>query len=139
MMSLELDTPRRHLQSIKDSVSTLRGLTVRWLHLLPRVYSFDGSVVPIKGDAMSLGCFFYSIRIMITRPCLCRHDRKSASAKIASFHQHTAEACVKSAKAIFALFPDEFNVMRLLETSTWFHIVHYLVQAIITLLIELKF
>lgn len=135
-----LDSSQRQWPDIEDSVSKLWGLTIRWLRQLPREYSFGRSVVPIESDAMSLGCFFYSIRIMITRPCLCRHDRRrSASRIIALFHQNTAEACVNSAKAIVALFPDEFDVTRLSEASTWFQFVHYLVQAIIVLLIELKF
>lgn len=135
-----LDTPRIYWPDIESSVSVLWGLTVRWLHQLPCEYRFDHSVVPMESDAMSLGCLFYSVRITITRPSLCRHDRRrSASPEIAAFHRNTAEACVESAKAIVVLFPDEFNVTRLSEAATWFHFVHYLVQAIIVLLIELKF
>lgn len=135
-----LDSPWRRWSDIEDSICTLWDLTVRWLHQLPHEYSFSRPVVPVESDALSLGCLFYSIRIMITRPCLCRHDRRRMeNSKIALFHKNMAEDCVKSAKAIVGLFPDDFNVPRLFEASTWWQFVHFLVQAIIVLLIEMKF
>ena len=135
-----LDSPRRPWPDIEDSLSTLWGLTTRWLHQLPHAYRFDRSGVSIGSEALSLGCFFYSVRIMISRPCLCRYDaRKAESSRIALFHQNMAKACIESAKAIIALFPDEFDVHGLCEGSTWWQFSHYLVQAIIVLLIEIKF
>lgn len=135
-----LDSPRKRWSDIEDSISTLWELTVCWLQQLPHEYVFTRSAVSVESDARSLGCLFFSIRIMITRPCLCRHDqRRTENPKIASFHENAAEDCVRSAKAIIALFPDEFNVPRLAEASTWWQFVHYLVQAIIILLIEMKF
>lgn len=135
-----IDCSRKQWPDIEASISTLWDSTVLWLRQLPDEYNFGRPDVSLGSAAMSLGCFFYSVRIMITRPCLCRYDRRRmASSKVASFHQNTAEACVKSAKANIELFPDEFNVHRLCEASTWWQFTHYLVQAITILLIELRF
>jgi ABC-type antimicrobial peptide transport system ATPase subunit len=77
---------------------------------------------------------------MITRPCLCQHDRrKMTGSKIALFHQNMADACVNSVKEIVVLFPDNFSISRLSEASAWWQFLHYLIQAIVVLLIELKF
>src|SRR5690349_13810038 len=52
---------------------------------------------------------YYNVKMLITRPCLCRLDRRihNQSRYSSSFNQLTAAECVDAANALALLFPDE--------------------------------
>jgi hypothetical protein len=92
------DSRRTLWPDVEESVSALWRLTERWLHQLPHEYNFGQSAMPVRSDAMTLGCRFIASRVMITRPCLCQlNRRKMTGSNIALFHQNMADACVNSA------------------------------------------
>ena len=63
---------------------------------------------------------------MITRPCLCRSERriKDESDKSAHFNSAMARICVDSARALTALFPDKPVLKFVYEKASWWNVVH---------------
>ena len=88
-----------------------------------------------------LGFGYYSAKIIVNRPALCRTDRKipDASGKARDFDRLTAAKCVHAAKAIIAILPNEPNATGLYGIAPWWLIVHHLVQASTILMLELPF
>lgn len=84
---------------------------------------------------------YCSIRILITRPCLCRTERRirDQSKGSASFNQKTAETCVQAAKELTSLLPDEPSPRELYENGPWWSISHNIMQAMAVLLLELSY
>lgn len=69
---------------------------------------------------------YWSTKILITRPCLCRTERriKNESDRSARFNSEMAEICVNSARALTALFPGEPSPDFVYKTAPWWSIVH---------------
>lgn len=69
---------------------------------------------------------YYSTKILITRPCLCRTERriKRQSEGSANFNQKTAEACVQAAQGLTSLLPDQPDLQSLYENAPWWCIIH---------------
>jgi hypothetical protein len=69
---------------------------------------------------------YWSTKMLVTRPCLCRIDRRirdesNASAK---FNKTSAEACVEAALEMTRLFPDEPDLDFIYSEGPWWAIVH---------------
>jgi hypothetical protein len=82
---------------------------------------------PPKGSrgSLMLRFYYFSTKILITRPCLCRLRRKTKEQSDASavFDQQTAEVCVEAALGLAKLMPS--SVPRsLYENGPWWSIVH---------------
>lgn len=69
---------------------------------------------------------YWSTKILITRPCLCRTERriKHESNQSAQFNSEMAEICVNSARALTALFPDNPGPSFVYEQAPWWSVVH---------------
>jgi hypothetical protein len=88
-----------------------------------------------------LGFFFYSTKMTIHRPCLCRLDRKipGQSNKSLEFNRNSAAACVEAAMEMLQLIPNEPNAVGLIRVGPWWNILHWLVQATTVLMLEISF
>ena len=113
-----------------------------WFMNLPGPYDFtstQSSQCP-AGQKMGLAFLFYSIKVGITRPCLCRLDSVRTQGKKAyDFCSKTAAECVESACHMLTLFPETPDATLLHETCPWWCILHFLMQATTVLLLELAF
>lgn len=112
-----------------------------WLETLPDLFHFSQITSQLfVRQRWSLAFRFYSTRITISRPSLCRRDRLVAREKDSGTGSlDVAEICINSASAMLSLLPDSPNTLWLIEVSPWWCILHYLVQAITVLLLELEF
>ena len=128
---------------VQATISSLNTKLEDWRLRLPPVFDFNKKQrdQQFLSHCMSLGFFYYSILIIINRPCLCRVDRKirdeSSSAK--SFNQETATRCVRAARGMLSLLPDEPDAVGLLKFVPWWCLVHLLMQAATVLMLELSF
>jgi len=70
---------------------------------------------------------YYSLKILVTRPCLCRMERRirGQTSGSADFNQKVAEACVKAAQDMVSMLPEQPNPQDLYETGPWWSIVHH--------------
>lgn len=113
-----------------------------WFMNLPSAYDFTStqtSQCPL-GQRMGLAFLFYSTKIGIARPCLCRLDSSQIEDdKIQEFCNKTAAECVESACHMLTLFPDTPDAALLHRMSPWWCTLHYLMQAATVLLLELSF
>jgi hypothetical protein len=95
----------------------------------------------VQHEQSLLNFHYYSARLLISRPSLCRLERriKGQSHASAAFNHKTARACVQAAQAITRLFPDQPDWMFVCQRSPWWCIVHYIMQAIAVFLLEMSF
>ncbi|KAF1915856.1 fungal-specific transcription factor domain-containing protein [Ampelomyces quisqualis] len=84
---------------------------------------------------------YWSTKMLITRPCLCRIERHivNESDTSAGFNISTAEACVAAALGMVNLFPDEPDIEFVYSQGPWWAITHFIMQSIAVLLLELTY
>lgn len=117
-----------------------------WATGLPNEFVFFNKSQPsrsrYKQQQNTLEILYHNTRILVTRPCLCRLDRriKDQTVRSSEFNQRAALACVDSAQSIAELLPDdpEKNLNILYEQGPWWNMVHTIMQSLIILLLELS-
>jgi len=84
-----------------------------------RKVAFDREQFLLKTD-------YWSTKILITRPCLCRIERRitNESDTSAEFNKRTAEACVEAALEMTKLLPDRPDLNFLYTNGPWWAVVH---------------
>lgn len=114
-----------------------------WYRKLPPTFAFrrkqrDRGFYEIR---LNLGFFYYSTKMTVHRPCLCRLDRKipDQSTKSHNFNRNSAASCVEAAMEMLQLIPDEPNAVGLIRVGPWWNITHWLVQATTVLMLEISF
>jgi hypothetical protein len=70
---------------------------------------------------------YWSIKMVITRPCLCRIERriKNESSNSTQFNTTIAKTCVESALEMVKLFPDQADVQFIAQYCPWWATTHY--------------
>jgi hypothetical protein len=142
----QLYSPNLVSKSWKDVQGYIARLATdldAWLFSLPTdLNPLDDNA---RGQTMQqernlLKTYYYSTKILICRPCLCRLDRRiqSQTQSSANFNHQTAAQCVSAAKSIAACLPDDMAVWskEIYRIFPWWATVHYLMQSIAILLLE---
>ncbi|KAF5852443.1 hypothetical protein GGP41_007844 [Bipolaris sorokiniana] len=91
-------------------------------------------------EPLLLRFHYHSARLVISRPSLCRLERriKAQSDASATFDKNTAKTCIHAAQEITRLFPDQPDLMFIYQRSPWWCTVHYIMQAIAAFLLEMS-
>lgn len=116
-----------------------------WASLLPDGLNFaakdNNAGHRYRREKNTLCVFYHSTRILITRPCLCRLDRRIAnqSAKSDDFNKQAAGVCVDSAKALADYLPDDpnYDVAKVYAAGPWWSIIHHIMQSLTVLFLEM--
>ena len=128
---------------IQATIEQLESDLNSWSRDLPQVFDFKRKLRDKEFEEVrwNLGFFYYSTRMKINRPCLCRLDRKipRQSVKSKEFNRDAAQRCVEAAQDMLSLIPDEPNAVGLNSVGPWWHILHYLVQACTVIMLEMSF
>ncbi|CAI6342375.1 unnamed protein product [Periconia digitata] len=97
--------------------------------------------IELQRERVLLAFSLFSAQILVTRPCLCRLERRiqHQSIRSASFNQKMAETCIQAAQNLSLLLPDEPNPSWIYQIGPWWCIVHNIMQAITVLLLELSY
>lgn len=131
--------PKSWLQ-IELAISALNESTERWLSRLPVSYHFKG-VGTNRPDILqhtSLAFHFYSIKLIITQPCLHRIVYGAPEQGPPSTLCGTmAATCVQVAGHMLNLLPSDPDTVCLYEFSPWWCIVHYIMQSAAVLMMDL--
>ncbi|KAF4546085.1 C6 transcription factor [Lasiodiplodia theobromae] len=94
-------------------------------------------------EKILLGFGFYSTKILLNRPCLCRIDKRIQKQGQGSknIDQERARECVMAARSMSDLLPDMDvpDVNWMYYNGPWWCIVHHLMQAMTVLMLELAF
>ena len=142
-MMVKLYSPEAALSPWPTTEFTIQSLMLEidsWLMDLPSVYDFTStqtSQCPAS-QRMSLALYFYSTKLGIARPCLCRQDSTSFhDDKTNEFCNNTAAECVESACHMLTLLPETPDAAMLNKISPWWCILHFIMQSTTVLLLEL--
>ena len=135
---------QRSWGQIQSAISSLAGKLEKWRSSLQPVFDFANKQQDhnFERQRISLGFFYYSTNIIITRPCLCRleHNIPHESNRSKDFNRNAAMRCVRAAQGIVSLMPKgKPDPPALYKVAPWWCIVHYLTQAAVVLMLELSF
>ncbi|CAI6342379.1 unnamed protein product [Periconia digitata] len=126
-------------QAITDLCEQLEA----WLSSLPSSLNFSqpSSSTSLQRERLVLQMQYMGTKILITRPCLCRLDKRMPNQSKSSdhFNKHSAQICVDAAVAVAGLLPGEVDVTYLYKSGPWWSIVHNLMQALVVLLLEMSY
>ncbi|KAH8712268.1 fungal-specific transcription factor domain-containing protein [Phaeosphaeriaceae sp. PMI808] len=84
---------------------------------------------------------YWSTKMLITRPCLCRVERlnRNQSIKSTTFNTATARSCVVAALEMTNLFPDEPDLSFIYSHGPWWAMVRLIMQSVAILLLEMVY
>jgi hypothetical protein len=128
---------------IQTTIKQLDEQLEHWYWKLPQAFAFRRKQRERRSyeARLTLGFFFYSTKMIVHRPCLCRLDRKipNQSTKSLEFNRNSAAACVDAAMEMLQLIPNEPDATGLFRVGPWWSILHWLVQAATVLTLEISF
>jgi hypothetical protein len=146
---MELYSPNVISRSWKEIQQTILSMSEEldaWATQLPPGFNFyhDTPGEPtMRPECNMLRIYYHSAQILITRPCLCRIDRRIVNQTQSSnkFNQKMAASCVSAAKALTALLPQDLSGggLRVYEVFPWWVAVHYIMQAFAILMLEISY
>ncbi|KAL5362230.1 fungal-specific transcription factor domain-containing protein [Aspergillus floccosus] len=125
---------------VQETITGFANETNAWYECLPDDFKFKtaSSSKLFERQRWSLAFRFYSVQITISRPSLCRFDRQKADYGSAGPCQiNGMNICVTAACDMLALLTDIPDVLWLIRVSPWWCVLHYLMQSVTVLLIEL--
>ena len=117
----------------------------QWNSKLPKAFPTDLGAQDWgdSGVSVSLGMLFYSTRIIINRPCLCRLDRRiSKHPKVAdAINIAASERCVVSGRGMLNLLPNGLgpDLSIIYRAPLWWMAFHHLKRAAAVLILEMTF
>jgi hypothetical protein len=95
------------------------------LHDNPRPVS-SSQKQGIDRERFLLRMYYWSTKILITRPCLCRMERRISleSDKSVNINTKMAEICVGAAQEMTKLFPNNPDTNFIYSQGPWWDVVH---------------
>jgi hypothetical protein len=134
-------------QIVEEAIVRLTDELESWTASLPDGFNFlkFGTFVQRQygRERNTLDLLYHATIILITRPCLCRLDRRSGLRATGpnEFNQRSALTCVESAKAIARLLPESSGteLALLYELGPWWSMVQIVMQSLVILLLEISF
>lgn len=127
---------------IEARLDELRARIDAWQSSLPTVIDFTNDETEDTPDQLRckliLAFHYYSARITLGRPCLCRRDARQQNSQ-QTFSHTMALITIDSASRLLGLLPDEPDVLQLFRICPWWCVLRYLMQATTVILLELSF
>ncbi|KAL4945071.1 hypothetical protein BDV06DRAFT_185939 [Aspergillus oleicola] len=129
---------------IESRIEELQSRIERWFRHLHEAYDWtriDEQDPELLRGSLCLAFHYYSARITLGRPCLCRRDVRPANSPDPKkpFSHEISINVLDAAQRLIALLPDVPDASRIYQTCPWWCILHYLMQATTVLLLELSF
>ncbi|KAL2810683.1 fungal-specific transcription factor domain-containing protein [Aspergillus granulosus] len=129
---------------IENRIGELRARIELWHSNLPKVYDWrsrDEQSPDLLRARLCLAFGFYSARITLGRPCLCRRDIQNPDMPFQkkTFTHEIAVTVLDSAQQLVGLLPDVPDASSIYQLCPWWCVLHYLMQATTVLLLELSF
>lgn len=127
---------------IESRLDELRSRIDYWRSSLPAALDFTQKVADDSPEQLrckvTLAFHYYSTRITLGRPCLCRRDMHQINSP-QTFSHMMAVITLESASRMLDMIPDEPNILQLYQICPWWCVLHYLMQAATVILLELSF
>ncbi|KAJ5740484.1 hypothetical protein N7493_000356, partial [Penicillium malachiteum] len=127
---------------IESRLDDMRFRIDLWKSSLPAALDFTQDESDDSPDQLRCKLFlafhYYSARITLGRPCLCRRDARQTDAP-QTFSHSMALVALESANGMLDLIPDKPDVVQLYQVCPWWCVLRYLMQAATVILLELSF
>ncbi|CAN9184411.1 unnamed protein product [Alternaria alternata] len=144
---LQLYSPRtaaRSWKSVQGSISGLLNELEEWSKTaLPggRQAARKKHMTGLEREQFLLEADYWSTKMLVTRPCLCKIERRIRNESKASveFNKTTAEVCVGAAFEMTNLFPDEPDLEFIYSKGPWWAIIHFFMQSTAVLILEMTY
>ncbi|KAL4979299.1 fungal-specific transcription factor domain-containing protein [Aspergillus desertorum] len=129
---------------IENRMNELQSRVESWRSNLPEAYDWtrgDQQDPELLRGGLCLAFYYYSVRITLGRPCLCRRDVRPSDSpgESKTFSHEISVSVLESARRLIALIPDMPDARRIYQLCPWWCILHYLMQATTVLLLEVSF
>lgn len=139
-------TVTKSWKKAQDEISSLGEEVDGWYRNLPKQFQFIRSENDDKAfvrERMLLAFSYYSTKMILNRPCLCRVDQRieKQGQKSKNIDMDRARECINAARSMCDLLPDTDvpNIVWIYTNGPWWCIVHHLMQAMTVLMLELAF
>lgn len=136
-----VNSVHRPWSELKGCIEAIKSRVDAWRFSLPPGLDFTHieTMDEGRGEKTWLAWQYYSTQIMLGRPCLCGHDKLQApSKKEKSFSHDMAVSAVKSAASMARLIPDGPDSTQIYGISSWWCLLHYVMQTVTILTLELS-
>ncbi|KAL9636010.1 MAG: hypothetical protein Q9204_002410 [Flavoplaca sp. TL-2023a] len=131
----------RKWSELQATIRELDQKACDWNTSLSRPFGTDPSCQTPEQDSarVAIGMFFYSVRILVNRPCLCRLDRRIEHQSESSglINAAAADRCVNSARSILGLLDDNPSPAIIYHGPFWWMGFHHLKRATTVLIQEI--
>ncbi|KAJ5788217.1 hypothetical protein N7457_003207 [Penicillium paradoxum] len=129
-------------EDVKGRINQLKTSIDTWKSTLPPGLNF--STMKDENDQTywaktNLAFHYYSIRIILGRPCLCRHRTHQQKADREGFSHDMAVMTLESAMHMLDLLPSEPNTAHVYQFCPWWCFLHYIMQTATVIILELSF
>ncbi|KAK5244128.1 hypothetical protein LTS13_007976 [Exophiala xenobiotica] len=86
---------------------------------------------------IELAMYYYSLQMMLHRPCLCDGLIENQSGESQEFNRNSAQTCVYAAISLLATLPDSLTAQGAYQLLRWWTLLHYVSQATVVLMLEM--
>lgn len=129
-------------EDIKIRIGRLKTSIDTWKSTLPP--GLDFSTMKDENDQTywaktNLAFHYYSLRIILGRPCLCRHRTHPVKADQKDLSHEMAIMTLESAIQTLNLLPDQPNTAHVYQFCPWWCFLHYVMQSATVIILELTF
>jgi hypothetical protein len=133
------------LQNLVSDLDT--KLNQWWCNLAPELLVPPNQIgigLHPLSERMYLCLRFFGARMLINRPCLCEVREvnsaiPSPSETSSRMDAEAARRCISAARGLLQLLPQNVNSIELYNSSPWWCVLHYLIQAGVVLMMEILF
>jgi hypothetical protein len=130
----------RHWAYLRDTLAEIQEKVDLWFSTLPRALDFtcaeDDDIA--YNEKMRLAFQYHGARILLGRPCLCRHKTSQPDEK-QEFNQAMALSALDSAAQIARLIPDGQVPISPHRNGPWWCLLHSVMQAVTIMILEISF
>ncbi|KAF3387516.1 Thiamine repressible regulatory protein [Penicillium rolfsii] len=124
----------------RDTLAELQEEVDLWFSTLPPALDFtiidDGDIA--LNEKMRLAFQYHGARMLLGRPCLCRHKSSQPDEK-QEFNRAMALSALDSAAQIAHLIPDDYIFSSPHRNGPWWYLLHSVMQAVTIMILEISF
>lgn len=128
---------------IQDRVADFDAQLSHWSLTLPAALDIESPVKDPRTESfkVALALLSNSLRTIINRPSLCRHDRRVPHQSNSSVdaNRDSATRCVSAARAVLALLPTRPDPQALRQNAVWWTLIHHIKRSVTVIMLEMAF
>ncbi|KAI1625564.1 hypothetical protein EDD37DRAFT_309214 [Exophiala viscosa] len=124
---------------VQQKIGEMQTELRKWLEALPDELNLQSDVT-VDTDPrakIELSMYYYSVQMILHRPCLCEIVIENQSFPSQEFNRNSARACVHAGMSLLAILPDSPSAHEAYQLLPWWGLLHYVAQATSVLMLEM--